>query len=198
MDACESKLFGIGAEAYTTGSNEFYLAYAVSNNKSVCLDAGHFHPTEAISDKISSVLLFTDELLLHVSRPIRWDSDHVIVLDDELNSIAQNLVRNDLIKRTHLGLDFFDGSINRVAAWVIGTRNLQKALLKALLEPIDFLKDVEIKADYTTRLAMIEELKAYPFGAIYDYYCERESVATGMKWLAIVKEYEKKLDREVK
>lgn len=191
IDAIESKLFGIGAEAYTVGSNEFYLAYAVQNNKAICLDSGHFHPTEVISDKLSSVLLFTNELLLHVSRPIRWDSDHVVIFDDELNHIAENLVRNDLIKRTYIGLDYFDASINRVAAWVIGARNMQKALLKALLEPTTLLKKYEDNYDYTSRLALLEELKMMPFGAIYDYYCEQENVKTNLEWLDSIREYEK-------
>lgn len=188
--ALESKVFGIGAESYTPGSNEFYLGYAVDNNLSVCLDAGHFHPTEVISDKISSVLLFTDELLLHVSRPVRWDSDHIVVLDDELNAIAQALVRENLIDRTHIGLDYFDATVNRIAAWVIGTRNMIKALLKAKLEPVEFLSKCELSGDYTSRLAIVEELKTYPFGVIFDHYCEINGVPTGEQWLAIVKKYE--------
>lgn len=188
--ALESKVFGIGAESYTPGSNEFYLGYAVDNHLSVCLDAGHFHPTEVISDKISSVLLFTDELLLHVSRPVRWDSDHIVVLDDELNAIAQALVRENLIDRTHIGLDYFDATVNRIAAWVIGTRNMIKALLKAKLEPVEFLNKCELSGDYTSRLAIVEELKTYPFGVIFDHYCEINGVPTGEQWLAIVKKYE--------
>ena len=140
LDAIESKVFGIGAESYTVGSNEFCVGYATSRKKACCLDAGHYHPTEVISDKISSVLLFTDELLLHVSRPVRWDSDQVVILDDELNAIAQSLVRTNLLARTHIGLDFFDASINRIACWVIGMRNMQKALLKAMLEPTETFK----------------------------------------------------------
>ena len=191
LDAIESKVFGIGVESYTVGSNEFALGYAISRNKAYCLDAGHFHPTEVISDKISSVLLYTKELLLHVSRPVRWDSDHVVILDDELNAIAQSLVRTGLIERTHIGLDFFDASINRIAAWVIGTRNMLKALLKAYLEPTEELKKIEIEGDYTSRLVLTEELKMYPFAAVWDYYCETMGVPVRDSWLPMVKEYEK-------
>lgn len=191
LDALESKVFGIGAESYTVGSNEFCVGYAVSRNKLCCLDAGHFHPTEVISDKIPSVLLFTNELLLHVSRPVRWDSDHVIILDDELCAIAQSLVRTGLIKRTHIGLDFFDASINRVAAWVIGMRNMQKALLKAMLEPTESLKKEELQMDYTARLALFEEYKTYPFGAVWDEFCRRNDVPVGESWLEEVKKYER-------
>ena len=191
IDALESKVFGIGAESYTVGSHEFSYGYAMSRGIAYCLDAGHFHPTEVISDKISSVLLYTKELLLHVSRPVRWDSDHVVILDDELNAIAQALVRTNLVERTHIGLDYFDASINRVAAWVIGTRNMCKALLKACLEPTDALKKIEVEGDYTSRLALVEELKTYPFGAVWDYYCEHMVVPVRDAWLADVKQYEK-------
>lgn len=187
----ESKLFGIGAEAYTVGSNEFYLSYAIKNHKNICLDSGHFHPTEIISDKLSTVLLFTDELLLHVSRPMRWDSDHVVMLDDELLRIAQNLVRNGLIERTHIGLDYFDASINRVAAWVIGMRNMIKALCRAYLEPSKYLQKIELEGDYTTRLALMEELKAYPWEAVFDYYCKINNVPISDEWIKQVKQYEK-------
>lgn len=193
LNAIESKVFGIGTESYVVGSNEFCMGYAVKNNKAVCLDAGHFHPTEVISDKISSVLMFTDELLLHVSRPVRWDSDHVVIMDDELTQIAQSLVRTGLVERTHIGLDFFDASINRIAAWVIGTRNMQKALLKALIEPTELLKKLELEGDYTSRLALVEELKSYPYGAIWDEFCERQNVPVREEWLKIVKEYEKEV-----
>lgn len=190
LDAIESKVFGIGSESYVVGSNEFCLGYAVTNNKSVCLDSGHFHPTEIISDKISTVLLYTDELLLHVSRPVRWDSDHVVIMDDELQQIAHSLVRSNLLDRTHIGLDFFDASINRIAAWTIGTRNMIKALLKAMLEPTELLKQYELTADYTSRLAMLEELKTYPFGAVWDYYCDKMGVPVKQNWLEDVKIYE--------
>ena len=189
-DALESKVFGIGAESYTVGSNEFCLGYAVSRNKMYCLDVGHFHPTEVISDKIPSTLLFTDKLLLHVSRPVRWDSDHVVIMDDELLAIAQSLVRTNLIDRTYIGLDFFDASINRIAAWVIGTRNIQKALLRAMLEPTADLMKAELEGDYTTRLALTEEYKTYPFGAVWDYFCQKNNVPVGTAWLDEVRRYE--------
>lgn len=192
-DALESKVFGIGAESYTVGSNEFAYGYAVSRNKLYCLDAGHFHPTEVISDKIPAVLLFTKNLLLHVSRPVRWDSDHVVVMDDELLAIAQNLVRTNLVDRTYIGLDFFDASINRIAAWVIGTRNMQKALLRALLEPTADLMKLELDGDNTARLALTEEYKTYPFGAVWDYFCEKNGVPVGAAWLDEVRTYEKEV-----
>lgn len=190
LDAVESKLFGIGAESYTTGSHEFYLGYAVANQKLLCLDAGHYHPTEMISDKISSVLLFVPELLLHVSRPVRWDSDHVVILDDELKAIAQQLVRGDFLGRVPIGLDFFDASINRIAAWVIGMRCMIKALLFALLEPVETLREMEIEGDYTRRLGLLEELKTLPFGAVWDYYCLKSDVPAGWAWMEAVKTYE--------
>ena len=190
-NAVESKVFGIGAESYTVGSNEFCLGYAVSRNKMVCLDAGHFHPTEVMSDKVSSVLLYTKELLLHVSRPVRWDSDHVVILDDELQNIAHALVRPGLLDRTHIGLDFFDASINRIAAWTIGTRNMEKALLMAMLEPTEKMLEMELAGDYTSRLAMMEELKTYPFAAVWDYYCMTNGVPVREEWLTAVKEYER-------
>jgi L-rhamnose isomerase len=190
LDALESKVFGIGAESYTVSSNEFALGYAASRGIAYTLDAGHFHPTEVISDKISSVLLYTKELLLHVSRPVRWDSDHVIIFDDELNAIADSLIRSDLIRRTHVGLDYFDASINRIAAWIIGTRNMEKALLRALLSPIDTLKRAELDGDFTTRLALTEELKSYPFAAVWDHFCEINGVPVREAWLAEVKRYE--------
>ncbi|MGG4096562.1 L-rhamnose isomerase [Paenibacillus lautus] len=190
LDAVESKLFGLGSEAYVVGSHEFYMGYGIRNNKLICLDAGHFHPTESIAGKLSSLALFTDGLLLHVSRPMRWDSDHVIIMDDELIEIGRELVRNNLLEVTHIGLDFFDASINRIAAWVIGTRNTIKALLRAKLEPIDRLKQAEFEGDYTTRLAISEEFKSYPFGAVWDYYCERMGVPVREEWLSEVKQYE--------
>lgn len=191
LDAVESKLFGIGAESYTVGSHEFYLGYAVSRQKLLCLDSGHFHPTEMISDKISSVLMFCPQLLLHVSRPVRWDSDHVVILDDELQAIARELIRSGRIDKVHIGLDYFDASINRVAAWVIGTRNMLKALLIALLEPIDELRKTELDGDYTQRLALLEEAKALPWTAVWDYYCAQKNVPVGAGWIDEVKKYEK-------
>lgn len=191
LDAVESKLFGIGAESYTTGSHEFYLGYAIANNKLLCLDAGHYHPTEVISDKISSVMLFVDELLLHVSRPVRWDSDHVVILNDELRAIAQELVRGAFLDRVHIGLDFFDASINRIAAWVIGTRCMIKALLAALLDPVEQLRNCEKQGDFTTRLAITEEIKTLPFGAVWDYYCLKSDVPVGFAWMDVVSAYKK-------
>jgi L-rhamnose isomerase len=191
LDAVESKLFGIGSESYVVGSHEFYLGYAVRNRKILCLDAGHFHPTETISDKLSSVFAWLDEVLLHVSRGIRWDSDHVVTLTDELMAIAQELVRGDFLGRVHIGLDYFDASINRVAAWVIGSRSMLKALLAALVEPIDMLRKVENAGDFTSRLALQEEQKTLPLGAVWDYYCQKANVPVGRAWLDAVKKYEK-------
>mgnify|MGYP005790287993 FL=1 len=193
LDAVESKLFGIGSESYVVGSHEFYMGYAMKNNVAVCLDAGHFHPTEVISNKLSSLLLFSDEMLLHVSRPVRWDSDHVVALDDELQEIANEVIRNGLADRIHIGLDFFDASINRVAAWVIGMRNMQKALLRALLEPTAVMKKLELDGDYTARLAYLEEMKAMPWQAVWDEFCERQGVPAGLAWLDEVRGYEKKI-----
>jgi L-rhamnose isomerase len=190
LDAVEGKLFGIGAESYTVGSHEFYLAYAAARGKLVTLDAGHYHPTESLADKISSALLFVNEILLHVSRGVRWDSDHVIILNDDLLSIAQELVSGDYLKRTHIGLDYFDASINRVAAWVIGMRNMLRALCIALLQPVAILKKLEAEGDFTSRLALMEEAKTLPYAAIWDYYCEQKGVPVGMSWLAEVKKYE--------
>jgi L-rhamnose isomerase len=193
LDSVESKLFGIGSESYIVGSHEFYLGYAVQNNILLCLDAGHFHPTEVISDKISSVLTFLDEILLHVSRGVRWDSDHVVILSDELRAIAEEIVRGDYLKRVHIGLDFFDASINRVAAWVIGTRCMIRALLIALLEPIAKLRQMEAAGDLTSRLAMLEESKTLPFGAVWNYYCIKQNVPAESDWLKEVRDYEAKV-----
>ncbi len=191
IDAVESKLFGIGAESYTVGSNEFFMGYAATRGVALCLDAGHFHPTEVISDKISAASLYVDQLLLHVSRPVRWDSDHVVLLDDETQAVANEIIRNDLTGRVHIGLDFFDASINRIAAWVIGTRNMKKALLRALLEPIATLRTAEQNGDYTSRLALMEETKSLPWAAVWDYYCAKQNVSVGSEWLDAVKGYEK-------
>jgi len=191
LDAVESKLFGIGSESYVVGSHEFYLGYAIENKTLLCLDTGHFHPTEVVSDKISSVLAFLDEILLHVSRGVRWDSDHVVILSDELRAIAEQIIRGDYLQRVHIGLDFFDASINRIAAWVIGTRCMLKALLIALLEPTDELRQMEVNGDYTSRLAMLEELKTLPFGAIWNHYCMKTDVPVAEGWLDEVKAYER-------
>lgn len=193
LDAVESKLFGIGSESYVVGSHEFYLGYAIANHKLLCLDSGHFHPTEGIADKISAVLTWLPEILLHVSRGVRWDSDHVVILSDELRAIADEIVRGGYLPRVHIGLDFFDASINRVAAWVIGTRALLKALLIALLEPIEMLRQHETASDFTRRLAHLEEAKTLPAGAVWDYYCQRENVPVGPAWLEVVAEYERKV-----
>ncbi len=189
LDAVEGKLFGIGAESCTVGSHEFYLGYAITRRKLLCLDAGHFHPTERIADKISSVLLYLPEILLHVSRGVRWDSDHVVTFNDDLLAIAREVVACGP-RRVHLGLDYFDASINRIAAWVIGARNLQRALLLALLEP-PAIRAAELASDLTARLALQEESKSLPFGAVWDYFCESKGVPVGEAWLAEVKAYEK-------
>lgn len=190
LDAVECKLFGIGSESYVVGSHEFYMGYAMSRSKVLCLDAGHFHPTEVVSDKISSVLLYIPELLLHVSRGVRWDSDHVVTYTDELQAIMQEIVRGDYLDRVHIGLDFFDASINRVAAWAIGTRNALKAVLAALLEPTETLQQLERDGDYTGRLALMEEQKMLPLGAVWNYYCQTAGVPVGGEWLEKVRDYE--------
>jgi L-rhamnose isomerase len=193
LDAVEGKLFGIGCESYTVGSHEYYFGYALSRKKLLTLDTGHYHPTETVTDKISSVLMFLPEILLHVSRGVRWDSDHVVVLNDDLEALSQELVRGNFLQRTHIGLDFFDASINRVAAWTIGARNMIKSLLKALLEPADTLRALEQTGDYTSRLAMLEEQKTMPFGAVWEYHCERSNVPVGSAWVAEVKRYEREV-----
>ncbi|MCR6109495.1 L-rhamnose isomerase [Bacillus sp. A301a_S52] len=193
VDAVESKLFGIGSEAYVVGSHEFYMGYALKNNKICLLDTGHYHPTEMVSDKISSMLLFSDKVALHVSRPVRWDSDHVVILDDELKEIGLEIVRNEALDKVRIGLDFFDASINRVAAWTIGTRNMIKALLYAMLTPTDYLKQLQEEGDFTKRLALMEEFKTYPFGAVWDHYCEEMGVPVREAWLEDVKKYEQEI-----
>lgn len=189
-DAVEGKLFGIGCESYTVGSHEFYLAYALTRGKLLTLDSGHYHPTESVADKISAVLSFLPEILLHVSRGVRWDSDHVVILNDDLEAIAQELVRGDWLARTRVGLDYFDASINRVAAWTIGTRNMIKALLRAMLEPSAQLRALEASGDYTGRLALLEELRTMPFGAVWDWYCERSGVPVRGAWIQEIRTYE--------
>lgn len=193
IDAVESKLFGIGSEAYVVGSHEFYMGYALKNNKLCLLDTGHYHPTETVSNKISSMLLYSDKLALHVSRPVRWDSDHVVTLDDELKEIALEIVRNDALDKVMIGLDFFDASINRVAAWTIGTRNMIKSLLYAMLVPNAHLKQLQEEGNFTERLALMEEFKTYPFGAIWDYYCDQMGVPVKETWLEDVKKYEEEV-----
>ena len=190
LDAVEPKLFGIGSESFVVGSHEFYMGYAVSRKKLLTLDAGHYHPTEGIADKISSVLQFMPEILLHVSRGVRWDSDHVVILNDDLLAIAREIAVNGYTNRVHIGLDYFDASINRVAAWTIGTHNMIRALLIALLEP-PAIKVAEANGDFTMRLALQEEAKTLPFGAVWDYYCEQQGVPLGKNWLGEMKRYEK-------
>jgi len=193
IDAVESKLFGIGSESFVVGSHEFYLGYAIKNQTALCLDAGHFHPTEGIADKISSVLLYLPQLLLHVSRGVRWDSDHVVLLDDATQAIMQELVRCEALPRTHIGLDFFDASINRIAAWAIGTRAAQKCLLLALLEPLEKLREAELAGDYTSRLALFEQSKAMPWSLVWEEFCERQEVPGEGDLIKSVKEYEKRV-----
>jgi L-rhamnose isomerase len=196
LDAVEPKLFGLGSESYVTGSHEFYLAYAAARQVLLCLDSGHFHPTETIADKISAVLLFLDEILLHVSRGVRWDSDHVVTYSDDLQAIAQEIVRGGFLNRVHIGLDYFDASINRVAAWTIGTRNALLALLTALLEPIEELRQFDITGDFTSRLALMEALKGMPFGAVWDYYCLQKGVPVGSSYMMEIKRYEREVMEE--
>ena len=190
LDSVESKLFGIGTESYVVGSHEFYLGYAVHNNKLLCLDSGHFHPTETIEDKLSAVLCFIDEVLLHVSRGVHWDSDHVITLDDPLLALSREIIWGGFCDRVHIGLDYFDASINRVAAWIIGMRNMQKALLQALLSPIAKLRDFELTGRLTERLALIEESKAMPWNVVWEEFCTRNDVPAGSKWIDTIMRYE--------
>jgi L-rhamnose isomerase len=189
-DAVESKLFGIGSESMVVGSHDFYLGYAIKNNKLITLDNGHFHPTEMVGDKISSILLFADEILLHLTRGVRWDSDHVLTLNDELALIAQEIVRADALKRVNIGLDFFDGSLNRIGAYVIGTRSAQMAFMNALLEPRDILVKYEKEGKNFERLAYLELLKTLPFGAVYDYYCMLNGVPAGEDYIKAIQKYE--------
>jgi L-rhamnose isomerase len=193
LDAVEPKLFGLGSEAYVVGSMEFYSGYAITRNILLTLDSGHFHPTETISDKISSMLLYLDELLLHVSRGVRWDSDHVVTFNDDLQAIAQEIVRADALERVHIGLDYFDASINRLAAWTVGTRNTIRALLNALLEPIELMKAAEVEGDFSQRLALQEATKALPSSAVWDYYCLQNEVPVGIAFMDVIRDYEKKV-----
>ncbi len=190
-DALEPKLFGVGTESFVVGSMEFYLGYALANQLILCLDTGHFHPTELVSEKISALLLYCKKLLLHVSRGVRWDSDHVVLWNDETQAIFSEIKRADAYKRVHIALDFFDASINRVSAWVIGARNAQKAILYSLLEPTSLLLNAEKEGDFGTRLALCEEFKTLPFAAVWDMYCEKQNVPTGDSWIKDVKAYEK-------
>lgn len=190
-DAVESKLFGIGAEAMTVGSHDFYMGYAVSRGKMICLDNGHFHPTEQVGDKISACLQFVDEVLLHVTRPVRWDSDHVVTLNEDVQLIASEIVRGSYLDRVKIGLDFFDASINRIGAYVVGTRAAKKAFMLAMLEPTEELKKLEESGKYFERLAMLEEMKSKLFGAVWDYYCLEQNVAVGEDFIDEIQQYEK-------
>ena len=190
LDAIESKVFGIGAESCTIGSHEFYMGCAMKHGKLLTLDTGHYHPTEVVSDKISGVLTYLPGVMLHVSRPVRWDSDHVVILDDELKAITTEIRRGGYEKRVHIGLDFFDGSINRIACWAIGARNMEKALLWAALEPVKMLQKFEAEGDFTSRLAYLEEIKTLPFGFVWDAYCAQQNAPVGDSWIADVKKYE--------
>ena len=193
LDCIESKLFGIGAESYTVGSQEFYMGYGIQNNVIVTLDGGHFHPTEIISDKISSLLLFLPEVMLHVTRGVRWDSDHVVNLNEEIVAIAQEIVRADAVDKVHIGLDYFDASINRIGAYVVGVRATQKALVQALLEPLAKLREYEAKGQNFERMALLEEAKSMPWGDVYNYYCAQKGVIVGESYIADIQKYEQEV-----
>lgn len=194
IDALESKLFGIGSESYVTGSHEFYLGYVLTRKNAILtVDTGHFHPTEQISAKLSAIYNFCDGLLIHLSRPVRWDSDHVVTYDDELRSIMREIIRTDGLDKTYLALDYFDASINRIIAWIVGARNARKAALEALLEPVELLKEYERNGDRSARLALSEELKTMPFGLVWNYYCEQNGIPKDLEWLEGIKQYEKKV-----
>jgi L-rhamnose isomerase len=195
-DAVESKLFGIGSESYVVGSHEFYMGYASTRRVIPCIDMGHFHPTESVADKISSLLLFHPEILLHVSRGVRWDSDHVVILNDDLRSLMEEIVRSGHLQRVNFALDFFDASINRVGAWIIGARATQKGLLLALLEPTETLRSYEQEGNNFARLALLEELKTLPAGAIWDFFCMTMGVPPGERWIHVVSEYERDVLRK--
>jgi L-rhamnose isomerase len=192
-DSVESKLFGLGSESFVVGSYDFYLAWAVQNKIMLCLDMGHFHPTESVADKISSLLFFFPELMLHLSRGVRWDSDHVVIQNDELGHLSGEIVRAGALNRVNLALDFFDASINRVGAWVIGARATLKALLAALLEPTPVLMELEATGDHFSRLAMLEEIKTLPLGAIWEFYCHTMDIPGDKAWMEVVKDYEKRV-----
>ena len=189
-DSVESKLFGIGSESMVVGSHEFYLGYAIKNNKLICLDSGHFHPTEQIGDKISSILLFNDELLLHLSRGVRWDSDHVVIFNDEIQFITQEIVRSNAMNRVNVGLDYFDGSINRIGAYVVGARAAQLAFLNALLEPAEKLKTFEEEGKNFERLAYLELMKTLPLGDVYNYFCMVNDVPVAEEYILNIQKYE--------
>jgi L-rhamnose isomerase len=190
-DSVESKLFGIGSESYVVGSHEFYLSYAISRDKLLCIDLGHFHPTESIADKLSAVLLFVPEILLHVSRGVRWDSDHIVILNDDINYLCQDIVRGDFLDNINIGLDFFDATLNRIGAWAIGSRSVLKGLLKALLEPTSTLKAYEEEGKYFERLALLEECKTLPFGLVWDYFCEQQNSIPERELINTINDYER-------
>ena len=190
-DCIESKVFGIGLESYTVGSNDFYIGYGASRNKMITLDTGHFHPTESVADKVSSLLLYVPELMLHVSRPVRWDSDHVTIMNDDTLDLAHEVVRCDALSRVHIGLDYFDASINRIGAYVIGSRATQKCFLQALLEPLALLRKYEAEGRFFERLALLEECKSLPWNAVWDYFCLTNDVPVGEDYIADIEAYEK-------
>jgi L-rhamnose isomerase len=190
MDTLEGKLFGIGSESFVVGSHDFYLSYAVKNNLMLTLDTGHFHPTESVADKISAILPFIKGLILHISRGVRWDSDHVVILNDDLMYLSEEIIRSKNLEKIHLGLDFFDASINRLGAWIIGARSTLKSLLNALLQPLELLEEFEENNQLFQRLAYLEEIKSLPFGAVWDYYCYQLNVPIGKDWIKDVEEYE--------
>ena len=190
-DCVESKLFGIALESYTVGSHDFYLGYGVKKQKMVTLDTGHFHLSESVADKISALLLFTPELMLHVSRPIRWDSDHVVILNDEIAELAKEIIRADALGKVHIGLDFFDASINRIGAYVVGIRATQRAFLQGLLEPIAKLREYEANEQYFERLALLEEAKGLPWNAVWDFFCLKNNIAVGEDCIGEIQQYEK-------
>ena len=192
-DSLESKLFSIGSESYVVGSHEFYMGYSVKNNHMICLDMGHYHPTESVADKISSMLLFLPEIMLHISRGVRWDSDHVAILNDDLRYLFEEIIRADGLNRVNIGLDFFDGSINRIGAWVTGTRAAQKALLIALLEPLKLLRQYEDNVQYAERLSLLEEAKSMPWSAVWNYYCLTGNVPSGISLIDEIRKYEREV-----
>ena len=192
-DSLESKLFGIGSESFVVGSHEFYMGYALTRGKIVCLDLGHFHPTESVADKLSAILPFSGEILLHISRGVRWDSDHIVLLNDEVRDLAAEIVRSQALDRIHLALDYFDASLNRVGAWVLGARSVLKGLLLALLEPQDKVRDLDPASKTLQRLSLLEELKTLPFGPVWDEWCRRSGVPPGEDWLREVEAYERRV-----
>ena len=192
-DCIESKVFGIGLESYTVGSNDFYIGYGVSRQKMITLDMGHFHPTESVADKLSSLLLYVPEIMLHVSRPVRWDSDHVVILNDSVQLLAQEIVWANALGKTNIGLDYFDASINRIGAYVVGSRATQKAFLQALLTPIGKLREYEAEGKLFQRMAVLEEAKSMPWAAVYDYFCYQNNVPVAEDYIAEIEKYEKEV-----